>query len=68
MKTTNAAGWNANIDISKTYKLKPLPLDTPLTLIIELINHMRLLLHPFNNPDIERFIKDHPELVEELTS
>ncbi len=57
-----------NADIGKSYKLKPLPPDTPLKIIIELINGMELSLHPLDGgrPTVVKFIEDHPELVEEI--
>lgn len=55
---------NGRIDKTYTYRLKPLPLDTPLKIVIELINAMKLNLHLYNKLDIEKFINDHPELVE----
>ncbi len=54
------------VDIKKTYRLKPLPSDTPLETIIEIVNGMELYLHPFNSPDMAEFVIVHPELVEEV--
>ncbi len=57
-----------NVDFGKSYKLKLLPPDTPLKIIIELINGMELSLHPFagGRPPVAKFIEDHPELVEKV--
>ncbi len=54
------------IDMGKSYRLKPLPLDTPLETIIELVNGMGLCLYPSSNLDVVEFIDKHPELVEEV--
>ncbi len=59
-------GTTKAIDMVKTYRLKPLPLDTPLETIIELVNGMELFLYPLNKSDVAEFIIKHPELVEEV--
>ena len=66
-KNTNILSTDILIT-NKSYKLNPLPPDTSLNIIIELINGMELSLHPLDSgrPNIVKFIEDHPELVERI--
>ena len=56
------------VDFGKSYKLKSLPPDTPLQVIIEFFNLLDFSFHMVgdNSPDIKKFVEDHPELVEEI--
>ncbi|GAG75420.1 unnamed protein product [marine sediment metagenome] len=58
---------SALFTISKQYKIKLLPKDTPLETIIEFLNILQIQLCPAGNPDIQHFIDDHPDLVEEVS-
>lgn len=60
------SGSTLKLKIASSYKLKPLVKNTPLDLVIEILNLLNITLWPGEDvPHIQEFIDKHPDLVEE---